>query len=96
MCTRPRTRRRSRRPCGCRPGSCASELVASALAADPTLPLAAGGGALAKEMIRVNHYGSDATREAVLGSLAALGTALAGRGLAVDLEGSRRAIANFS
>ncbi len=77
-------------------GVVASELVASALATDPTLPLAAGGGALAKEMIRVNHYGSDATREAVLGSLAALGTALAGRGLAVDLEGSRRAIANFS
>jgi aspartate aminotransferase-like enzyme len=78
-------------------GVVASELVASALAADPTLPLAAGGGALAKEMIRVNHYGPDATREAVLGSLAALGAALADRGLRVDPEGARReAAANFS
>ena len=38
-------------------GVVASELVARALAIDPALPLAAGGGALAKEMIRVNHYG---------------------------------------
>ncbi|WP_327694016.1 pyridoxal-phosphate-dependent aminotransferase family protein [Streptomyces sp. NBC_00459] len=78
-------------------GVVASELVASALAADPALPLAAGGGALAKEMIRVNHYGADATREAVLGSLVALGAALTDRGLSVDVEGARRqAVANFS
>ncbi|MEU6225723.1 aminotransferase class V-fold PLP-dependent enzyme [Streptomyces sp. NPDC047042] len=77
-------------------GVVASELVASALAVEPALPLAAGGGALAKEMIRVNHYGADATREAVLGSLTALGAALADRGLTVDVEGARRAIANFS
>ncbi len=32
-----------------------------------------GGGALAKEMIRVNHYGPDATPGAVQNSLAALG-----------------------
>ncbi|MFD8306567.1 pyridoxal-phosphate-dependent aminotransferase family protein [Streptomyces sp. NPDC059690] len=69
----------------------ASELVARALAADPALPLAAGGGALAKEMIRVNHYGADATAGAVQGCLAALGAALAEKGLTVDLEGARRA-----
>ncbi len=75
-------------------GVVASELVASALAADPALPLAAGGGALAKEMIRVNHYGADATREAVLASLTALGAALTERGLVVDVAGARRAVAN--
>ncbi|OIK01768.1 aspartate aminotransferase [Streptomyces sp. MUSC 14] len=70
----------------------ASELVARALASDPTLPLVAGGGALAKEMIRVNHYGPDATPGAVQSSLAALGGALAEQGLAVDLETARRAV----
>ncbi|MFD3512378.1 pyridoxal-phosphate-dependent aminotransferase family protein [Streptomyces sp. NPDC058657] len=54
----------------------ASEVVARALALDPAVPLVAGGGALAKEMLRVNHYGADATREAVLASLTALGSAL--------------------
>lgn len=77
-------------------GVVASELVASALAADPALPLAAGGGALAKEMIRVNHYGADARGNVVLGSLVALGAALADRGLIVDAEGARRAVADFS
>ncbi|MGW2490759.1 pyridoxal-phosphate-dependent aminotransferase family protein [Streptomyces sp. NPDC001606] len=57
-------------------GAVASEVVARALAADPALPLAAGGGALAKEMIRVNHYGADARPEVVEACLAALGTAL--------------------
>ncbi|MEU9394214.1 aminotransferase class V-fold PLP-dependent enzyme [Streptomyces sp. NPDC048324] len=75
-------------------GVVASELVARALAADPALPLAAGGGALAKEMIRVNHYGPDATPETVQGCLAALGAALAEQGPAVDLEGARRAAEN--
>ncbi|WP_308406469.1 aminotransferase class V-fold PLP-dependent enzyme [Streptomyces sp. AC602_WCS936] len=70
----------------------ASELVARALASDPALPLAAGGGALAKEMIRVNHYGPDATVGAVQGSLAALGAALAEKGLKADLEAARRAV----
>ncbi|MGY3200884.1 pyridoxal-phosphate-dependent aminotransferase family protein [Streptomyces sp. TE5632] len=69
-------------------GTVAAELVAHALAVDPALPLAAGGGALAKEMIRVNHYGSDATRGAVRASLAALGTALAEQGLTVDVRGA--------
>lgn len=73
-------------------GVVASELVARALASDPALPLAAGGGALAKEMIRVNHYGVDATPGAVRASLAALGAALAERGLGVDVEGALRAV----
>ncbi|MER5221285.1 pyridoxal-phosphate-dependent aminotransferase family protein [Streptomyces flaveus] len=71
----------------------ASELVAKALAADPAAPLAAGGGALAKEMIRVNHYGPDATPDAVTSSLAALGAALAESGVSVDMEGARRTVA---
>ncbi|NEC38082.1 alanine--glyoxylate aminotransferase family protein, partial [Streptomyces rubrogriseus] len=51
----------------------------------------AGGGALAGEMIRVNHYGPDATRGAVQGCLAALGAALAERGVKADPEAARRA-----
>ncbi|MEE1801784.1 aminotransferase class V-fold PLP-dependent enzyme [Streptomyces sp. JV176] len=66
----------------------ATELVAKALAADPSLPLIAGGGALAAEMVRVNHYGADATPEAVRSSLAALGAVLAGAGAAVDPAGA--------
>jgi len=69
----------------------ASDLVARALASDPTLPLAAGGGALSKEMIRVNHYGVDATVGTVQNALAALGAALAEQGVPVDLEGARAA-----
>ncbi|MFE9447477.1 pyridoxal-phosphate-dependent aminotransferase family protein [Streptomyces sp. NPDC006739] len=57
-------------------GVVASELVARALRADPSVPLAAGGGALAGEMVRVNHYGADATPEAVRATLTALGSAL--------------------
>ncbi|MBT2504376.1 alanine--glyoxylate aminotransferase family protein [Streptomyces sp. ISL-98] len=70
----------------------ASELVAKALADDPSLPLIAGGGALSKEMIRVNHYGVDATRGAVLSSLGALGAALSEFGCHVDLEAARTAV----
>ncbi|MFE2645742.1 pyridoxal-phosphate-dependent aminotransferase family protein [Streptomyces nigra] len=70
----------------------ASEVVARALASDPALPLAAGGGALAKEMIRVNHYGTDATAGVVRASLAALGAALAEKGPAVDVEAALRAV----
>jgi aspartate aminotransferase-like enzyme len=73
-------------------GVVASELVAHALSVDPGLPLAAGGGALAKEMIRVNHYGADATRSAVRASLAALGSALAEKGLDADVERALRAM----
>ncbi|MEW1827336.1 aminotransferase class V-fold PLP-dependent enzyme [Streptomyces sp. NPDC088196] len=75
-------------------GVVASELVARALSSDPALPLAAGGGALAKEMVRVNHYGVDATVGAVQSSLAALGAALAEQGVSVDLEGARSAVEN--
>nr|WP_239092157.1 aminotransferase class V-fold PLP-dependent enzyme [Streptomyces sp. SID14478] len=74
-------------------GTDARELVAKALAVDPVLPLVAGGGALAAEMIRVNHYGPQATRGVVQSSLAALGGALAEAGFAVDLEGARKAVA---
>ncbi|MCX4999032.1 aminotransferase class V-fold PLP-dependent enzyme [Streptomyces longwoodensis] len=75
-------------------GVVAAELVARALAADPALPLAAGGGALAREMIRVNHYGPDATPGAVRACLAALGTALAESGADdVDVTAALRAAA---
>ncbi|MDX3851502.1 pyridoxal-phosphate-dependent aminotransferase family protein [Streptomyces sp. AK02-01A] len=70
----------------------AGELVARALAADPALPLIAGGGAWAKEMIRVNHYGTDATPAAVLSSLRALGAALAETGAPVDQDAAERAV----
>ncbi|MGA5183347.1 pyridoxal-phosphate-dependent aminotransferase family protein [Streptomyces pseudogriseolus] len=69
-------------------GTTASELVTRALAADPGVPLAAGGGQLAREMIRVNHYGAEATRGAVRGCLTALGAALADAGVSVDLPGA--------
>ncbi|AXE84963.1 Purine catabolism protein PucG [Streptomyces sp. Go-475] len=72
-------------------GVVASELVGRALEADPAAPVAAGGGALAKEMIRVNHYGADATPGAVRASLTALGAALSEKGLSVDVEGALRA-----
>ncbi|SOD78789.1 aspartate aminotransferase [Streptomyces sp. 1222.2] len=74
-------------------GADAAELVAEALAADPALPLAAGGGALASEMIRVNHYGADATPQVVHAALSGLGAALAEHGRTVDPEGARRAAA---
>ncbi|MEU3773857.1 aminotransferase class V-fold PLP-dependent enzyme [Streptomyces sp. NPDC032472] len=54
----------------------ASLVVAKALAADPSAPLAAGGGALAGEMVRVNHYGPDASQAAVRSALTALAAAL--------------------
>ncbi|CAO0837891.1 hypothetical protein SMICM17S_13204 [Streptomyces microflavus] len=74
------------------PATSAAALVARALELEPSLPLIAGGGALSKEMIRVNHYGADATRNAVLSSLAALGAALADTGRQVDFEAARRAV----
>jgi aspartate aminotransferase-like enzyme len=70
----------------------ASELVARALAVDPSLPLIAGGGALAKEMIRVNHYGAAATRDVVRSSLEALGAALDATGRTVDPQAALRAV----
>ncbi|MDT0437753.1 MULTISPECIES: alanine--glyoxylate aminotransferase family protein [Streptomyces] len=72
-------------------GVAASDLVARALAADPALALAAGGGALAKEMIRVNHYGAQATRGTVLAALTSLATALTAHGVTVRLEAALEA-----
>ncbi|MFI5760543.1 pyridoxal-phosphate-dependent aminotransferase family protein [Streptomyces sp. NPDC051563] len=54
----------------------ASAVVAKALAADPAAPLAAGGGALAREMVRVNHYGTAASPDTVASCLTALAGAL--------------------
>jgi aspartate aminotransferase-like enzyme len=54
----------------------AAGVVGRALASDPTLPLAAGGGPLASSMIRVNHYGAAADEAVVDRCLAALRTAL--------------------
>ncbi|MFJ8646880.1 pyridoxal-phosphate-dependent aminotransferase family protein [Streptomyces sp. NPDC093546] len=71
----------------------ASAVVGAALAHDPAVPLVAGGGALAKEMIRVNHYGPDASPETVASSLAALGAALREAGAVVDVEAARGAVA---
>ncbi|QIQ05392.1 pyridoxal-phosphate-dependent aminotransferase family protein [Streptomyces liangshanensis] len=70
----------------------AAEVVAKALASDASLPLVAGGGALASEMVRVNHYGPDATEDAVRKSLLALGAALAESGVKVCLEAAARAV----
>ncbi|RDG36068.1 pyridoxal-phosphate-dependent aminotransferase family protein [Streptomyces corynorhini] len=70
----------------------AAELVAKALAADPALPLIAGGGALAGEMVRVNHYGPHATPDTVRASLAALGAALGALGVPVDQAAASRAV----
>ncbi|WP_313896629.1 aminotransferase class V-fold PLP-dependent enzyme [Streptomyces sp. GC420] len=67
-------------------GTDASELVAAALTADGSLPLVAGGGALAGEMIRVNHYGADATPDVVLASLTGLGRALREKGVQANTE----------
>ncbi|ARF56426.1 pyridoxal-phosphate-dependent aminotransferase family protein [Streptomyces gilvosporeus] len=50
----------------------AREVVSAALAADGSVPVQAAAGALAKEMIRVNHYGRAADRGVALASLAAL------------------------
>lgn len=66
----------------------AAEVVAAMTAAAPGLPVAAGGGALAKEMIRVNHYGADARPEVVECVLESLGAALAAAGLTVDPAGA--------
>ncbi|MET9429291.1 aminotransferase class V-fold PLP-dependent enzyme [Streptomyces sp. NPDC003036] len=70
----------------------ASAVVAAALAHDPAVPLVAGGGALAKEMIRVNHYGPDASPETVASALAALGAALREAGAVVDVKAARGAV----
>ncbi|WP_413756609.1 pyridoxal-phosphate-dependent aminotransferase family protein [Streptomyces sp. MMBL 11-3] len=58
------------------PGVDAAGVVARALASDPSLPLAAGGGSLASSMIRVNHYGVAADEGVVDRCLTALRAAL--------------------
>ncbi|MGW3040831.1 pyridoxal-phosphate-dependent aminotransferase family protein [Kitasatospora sp. NPDC001159] len=55
-----------------RAGLHAAELAA---ALDPALPVQPGGGALAAEMLRVNHYGPAASLETVGACLTALATA---------------------
>ncbi|KOG88506.1 aspartate aminotransferase, partial [Streptomyces varsoviensis] len=57
-------------------GMDARERVAAAQAADANVPVQAAAGDLAKEMIRVNHYGRAADRSVVLASLAALAEGL--------------------
>ncbi|MEU3096561.1 aminotransferase class V-fold PLP-dependent enzyme [Streptomyces sp. NPDC006967] len=74
------------------PGTVAADLVARALAVDPGLPLAAGGGALAGEMIRVNHYGPGATADVVRACLTGLGGALADAGSTVDVAAALEAV----
>ncbi|MFI6445264.1 pyridoxal-phosphate-dependent aminotransferase family protein [Kitasatospora sp. NPDC050543] len=55
------------------PGLDATELAARL---DPALPVQAGGGALAAELLRVNHYGRAASLDTVQNVLAALAHAL--------------------
>lgn len=69
----------------------AREVVAAALADDDAVPVQAAAGALAKEMIRVNHYGRAADREVALASLAALADGL--RSLGVQVEAAAAAVA---
>ncbi|ARZ69036.1 aminotransferase class V-fold PLP-dependent enzyme [Streptomyces sp. HU2014] len=61
----------------------ARDIVAAALAADATVPVQAAGGALAEEMIRVNHYGLAADLDTVLASLKALAAGLRALGAQV-------------
>ncbi|MEU7177147.1 MULTISPECIES: pyridoxal-phosphate-dependent aminotransferase family protein [Streptomyces] len=69
----------------------AREVVSAALGADGSVPVQAAAGALAKEMIRVNHYGRAADRDVVLASLAALATGL--RAVGMDADGYAAATA---
>lgn len=59
-------------------------VVGAALAADAGVPLQAAGGALAEEMLRVNHYGRAARLDVVAASLEALAGGL--RALGRDAE----------
>ncbi|MGW8376978.1 aminotransferase class V-fold PLP-dependent enzyme [Streptomyces sp. ODS28] len=68
----------------------AREVVAGAAAAGD-VPVQAGGGDLAAEMIRVNHYGRAASRETVLASLDALALSLGSLGYAADADAVRAA-----
>ncbi|MFD7917919.1 pyridoxal-phosphate-dependent aminotransferase family protein [Streptomyces sp. NPDC059740] len=68
----------------------ARQVVTAALAADASVPVQAAAGALAGEMIRVNHYGQAADQDVVRASLAALGAGMQALGHAVDLEAAAR------
>lgn len=65
--------------------------MAAALTVDAAVPVQAAAGALAKEMIRVNHYGRAADRAVVTASLTALAGGLRALGVSVDAEGASRA-----
>ncbi|MEW1658317.1 aminotransferase class V-fold PLP-dependent enzyme [Streptomyces sp. NPDC093707] len=67
-------------------GMDAREVVSAALAADGSVPVQAAAGALAAEMIRVNHYGRAADRAVVLAALVALAAGLRTLGVTVDEE----------
>ena len=62
-------------------GTDAGALAGAALAADAEVPLQAGGGALAQEMLRVNHYGRAADRAVVTDTVRALAAGLASLGV---------------
>ena len=72
-------------------GTVASELVARGQRKRGVDGQGAGGGALAKEMIRVNHYGPQATAGAVRACLTALGTALTDAGVTVNTQAALKA-----
>ncbi|WP_190141606.1 pyridoxal-phosphate-dependent aminotransferase family protein [Streptomyces glebosus] len=69
----------------------AREIVTAAVAVDGAVPVQAAAGALAKEMIRVNHYGRAADRAVVTASLVALAGGLRALGVSVDAEGAAQA-----
>ncbi|WP_055587718.1 pyridoxal-phosphate-dependent aminotransferase family protein [Streptacidiphilus griseoplanus] len=62
----------------------ARELAAAALRSNPAVPVQAAGGALAKEMLRVNHYGPAAVRATVPATLRALADGLTALGATAD------------
>ncbi|GHH82728.1 aspartate aminotransferase [Kitasatospora indigofera] len=70
-------------------------LDAAGLAAglDPALPVQAGGGALAAGMLRVNHYGRNASPEVVQDCLTAFGEALLATGADADVPTATAAAA---
>lgn len=70
-------------------------LNAAGLAAglDPALPVQAGGGALAAGMLRVNHYGRNASPEVVQDCLTAFGEALLATGADADVPTATAAAA---
>ena len=55
----------------------ARELAATALRSNPAVPVQAGGGALATDLLRVNHYGPAAELATVHAALDAMAAALA-------------------